>query len=114
MEYKSIQLGTACSDERKYLDGQFRLRVPVLEGEPEAVAAAEALRLAHLNQTAVELYDYYTNNCSMKQLDALFERARVKNLRELMRKAVTDRNYYLLSLISAEQILKAERSGLLK
>ena len=71
-------------------------------------------RIILLLQTAAELYDYYTNNCSMKQLDALFERARVKNLRELMRKAVTDRNYYLLSLISAEQILKAERSGLLK
>ena len=96
MEYKSMQLGTASSDERKYLDGQFRLRVPVLEGEPEAVTAAEALRFEHLNQTVAELYDYYTNCCSMKQLDALFERAHVKNLRELLRKAVADRNYYLV------------------
>ncbi len=105
----TIRIGTY---DRKYMDGRLELRVLALEGDPETVAAAEALRYARLDRSAVELQEFYTSTYSMRQLDELFAAERVLNLKELLRKTVTDRNFYLMSLLSAERILEADRAGL--
>ena len=112
MKCVTIRIGTSCPYDRKYMDGRVELRVLALEGDPETVAAAETLRYERLDRSAVELQEFYTSTYSMRQLDELFAAERVLNMCELLRKAVTDRNFYLMSLLSAERILEADRAGL--
>ncbi|MBR5361794.1 MAG: hypothetical protein IK134_00505 [Oscillospiraceae bacterium] len=112
MKCVMIRIGTSCPYGRKYMDGRLELRVLALEGDPETVDAAEALRYARLDRSAVELQEFYTSTYSLRQLDELFAAERVLNLKELLRKTVTDRNFYLMSLLSTERILEADRAGL--
>ena len=110
MKTEIIRIGTSCSYDKKYMDGRVDLHVLVLEeGTPEEIEAAKALRYEKLNACAVELQEFFTECFSMRQLDERFAAAKVDNLKELIRKAVTERNIYLLSLISAPKILDAER-----
>lgn len=112
MKTKIIRLGTSDRFDQKYMDGRIDLHVLELEGNPDTVAKAEKIRYDVLRECADGLYEIYVSSYSMSQLDALFERQNVTCLKELMLKAVTDRNYYLLSLLSAEKILEARRTGI--
>lgn len=113
MKTELIRFGTPCSYDKKYMNGKVGMRVLVLEGTPEDVAAAKALRYHKLNVCAVTLHDFFTSSFSARMLDQRFAAEKVLNLSELIRKVVTDRNIYLLSLTSARKILEAEEKHLL-
>ena len=113
MKTEIIRIGTPSRGDVKYMGGKFPMRVLVLEGTPEEVAAASELRYAKLNECAAELQDFFVSCFSMRMLDERFAEEHVTSLKELLLKQVQFRNYYLLSLTSARKILEAAEQDII-
>ena len=110
MKREIIRIGTPNKLNHKYLDGQFELLVLGVTGrDPDTVQAAEAARLALLEEEAARLYKHYTA-MPRKELSLHFQTYGVPNLSELICSLVTRTHMLLLSLAEAGQILSLTES----
>ncbi len=110
MKREIIRIGTPNKLNHKYLDGQFELLVLGVTGrDPDTVQAAEAARLALLEEEAARLYKHYTA-MPRKELGLHFQAYGVPNLSELICSLVTRTHMLLLSLAEAGQILSLTES----
>ncbi len=110
MKTVKIKVGVRDRYDKKYMDGRCTVRGMVLDGSPEKVQLAEALRLRKLDYSASQLHEKYTA-LSVKELDTLFADRSVNCLSELIAQDLEQMHFFMLSLCEAEKILYAERLG---
>ena len=109
MKRVKVRVGVGDRYDKKYMDGRFDISVPVLSGESEeAIREAEKLRFEKLNDIACIMHKNYTTY-TVKELDAVFELYHVSSLKELIKLQLGDFYYDMMVMLTAEEILCADR-----
>ena len=113
MRRRRFRVGVRDKTDMKYMNGRCTMLLYDLHGStPEAVEAANVMRLKRLNRTAKQMQRIYIE-FSMRRLDEEFARFHVDCLSELIRVMLEERYFYMLSVDDADKLLLLDRYGYL-